>query len=233
MAPRKTARQKAIDKRKRAIRKRVKSTRKTVKRTVKRTRKTLTRKRKKLARLAKRQGKRTRRSLTRKRKSVVRLTKRRGKKIRRAARKRVRTYKRNRTKAISRQYTRRNISEADTDLIGGYTTDKTKATSDTAFLADYGNDPGASRPGEPPKRRSGKGRDAIQAQLITHKKKASKIAARTYVNKRQAAYMAMWEYRKDGKARPFLKPSVENNRGMLGDIIGRSLKKQLRSVRSK
>jgi len=84
---------------------------------------------------------------------------------------------------------------------------------------------GSSKPGEPPKMRTGKGRKSITAEL---RMKGKKPQARTYVDKKVAGYMAMWEFRQDGKARPFLKPSVENNLNMFGQEIGNSLKQQLK-----
>ena len=84
---------------------------------------------------------------------------------------------------------------------------------------------GSSKPGEPPKMRTGKGRKSITAEL---RMKGKKPQARTYVDKKVAGYMAMWEFRQDGKARPFLRPSVENNLNMFGQEIGNSLKQQLR-----
>ena len=58
--------------------------------------------------------------------------------------------------------------------------------------------------------------------------KGKKPQARTYVDKKVAGYMAMWEFRQDGKGRPFLKPAVENNLNMFGAEIGNTLKQQLR-----
>jgi hypothetical protein len=82
-------------------------------------------------------------------------------------------------------------------------------------------DPGASKPGEPPKMRTGKGRSAIKAQL---RLKGKKLESRVYVDKKIAGYMAMWEFRKDGKGRPFLKPAVEDNKEAFGRVIGSELK---------
>jgi hypothetical protein len=82
-------------------------------------------------------------------------------------------------------------------------------------------DPGASRPGEPPKMRTGKGRTAIKAQL---RLKGKKLESRVYVDKQIAPYMAIWEFRKDGKQRPFLKPAVEDNKETFGKVIGSELK---------
>jgi hypothetical protein len=84
---------------------------------------------------------------------------------------------------------------------------------------------GSSRPGEPPKMRTGTGRKSITAEL---RMKGNKAEARTYVDKRIAPYMAMWEFRQDGKQRPFLKPAVEDNLHLLGQEIGNTLKQQLK-----
>ena len=73
--------------------------------------------------------------------------------------------------------------------------------------------------------RTGKGRKSITAELRMNGKKPQ---ARVYVDKKVAGYMAMWEFRQDGKARPFLKPAVENNLNMFGAEIGNTLKQQLR-----
>lgn len=89
---------------------------------------------------------------------------------------------------------------------------------------------GASLPGEPPRMRTGKGRQSISAELRT---KGRKIEARTFVDKKQAPYMAMWEFRKDGKQRPFLKPAVEDNLHLFGQAIGSSLRQTLKSTGSK
>lgn len=210
----KTPLQRAIEKRKKAAKRQVSRTKKQVRKRVRKTTKTF---------------KRTRKKLTKRGRKLVRVSKRRGKKLRKRAKKRVRTFKRNRAKAIRRQYTRRNIGDPDDAVLTSFTSDKTKANDQTAFLPDYGNDSGASNPGEPPKKRTGNGQKAISAELISHKKK-NEVFSRTYVDKRKAAYMAMWEYRKDGKQRPFLKPSLEHNRKLLGDIIGQSLKQKLKQA---
>lgn len=91
-------------------------------------------------------------------------------------------------------------------------------------------DPGASRPGEPPKLRTGKGRASIKAQL---RLKGKKLESRVYVDKKVAPYMAMWEFRKDGEARPFLKPAVEDNQAELGKVIGSELKQANRGGKRK
>jgi hypothetical protein len=89
---------------------------------------------------------------------------------------------------------------------------------------------GASLPGEPPRMRTGKGRQSISAELRT---KGKKIEARTFVDKKIAPYMAMWEFRRDGKQRPFLKPAVEDNLHMFGSAIGSSLRQSLKGTGGK
>ena len=83
-------------------------------------------------------------------------------------------------------------------------------------------DTGGSRPGEPPKMRTGKGRSSIVAEL--RRKGKYKIESRVYVDKKIAPYMALWEFRPDKKQRPFLKPSVQENLQLLGQVIGQQLK---------
>jgi len=91
-------------------------------------------------------------------------------------------------------------------------------------------DPGASKPGEPPKMRTGKGRSSIKAQL---RLKGKKLESRVYVDKKIAPYMAMWEFRNDGKGRPFLKPAVEDNKEAFGKVIGSELKQANRGGKKK
>jgi hypothetical protein len=83
-------------------------------------------------------------------------------------------------------------------------------------------DTGGSRPGEPPKMRTGKGRSSIVAEL--RRKGKYKIESRVYVDKKIAPYMALWEFRPDKKQRPFLKPSVQENLQLLGQVIGQQLR---------
>ncbi len=83
-------------------------------------------------------------------------------------------------------------------------------------------DTGGSRPGEPPKMRTGKGRSSIVAEL--RRKGKYKIESRVYVDKKIAPYMALWEFRPDKKQRPFLKPSVQENLRLLGQVIGQQLR---------
>ena len=89
---------------------------------------------------------------------------------------------------------------------------------------------GASLPGEPPRMRTGKGRQSISAELRT---KGKKIEARTFVDKKIAPYMAMWEFAPPHKQRPFLKPAVEDNAHMFGAAIGSSLRQSLKSTGGK
>lgn len=85
-------------------------------------------------------------------------------------------------------------------------------------------DTGASKPGEPPKMRTGKGRRAIKAQL---RMRGKKLESRVYVDKKIAPYMAMWEFRQDGQQRPFLRPALMNNLNMIGETIGTQLKQSV------
>ena len=99
-----------------------------------------------------------------------------------------------------------------------------------SVVRDSNSDPGASRPGEPPKMRTGKGRSSIKAQL---RMSGKKLNSRVYVDKKIAGYMAMWEFRKDGKGRPFLKPAVEDNKETFGKIIGKEIKQVNRGGKKK
>lgn len=184
----------------------------------------------KSVKVAKKKAKRTRKAVAKRGRKIVRGLKRNRKRVVKAARKRLRSYKRSRVAAERRRFTRRRITTSDDGDVVEFTTDRTRTNNDTAYLPDYGNAFGASQPGEPPKMRTGRGRDAIQAELITRKRRKTDVASRVFVNKRKAAYMALWEYRPDDEQRPFLKPSLSDNRAMLGNIIGQSLRQQLRGV---
>lgn len=83
---------------------------------------------------------------------------------------------------------------------------------------------GASRPGEPPKMRTGKGRESIKAEF---RKRGSQLISRVYVDKKIAPYMAMWEFRQDGQQRPFLRPALMNNLNMIGETVGTQLKQSV------
>lgn len=91
-------------------------------------------------------------------------------------------------------------------------------------------DPGASRPGEPPKMRTGQGRYSIKAEL---RKRGKQIVSRTYVDKKIAGYMAMYEFRQDGKQRPFLKPGLMNNLKAFQTKVGAELKRAATQVPKK
>jgi len=90
-----------------------------------------------------------------------------------------------------------------------------------AQATQSGTDTGGSRPGEPPKMRTGKGRSSISAEL--RRKGKYKLESRVFVDKKIAPYMALWEFRPDKKQRPFLKPSVQENLELLGRVIGQRL----------
>lgn len=94
-----------------------------------------------------------------------------------------------------------------------------------ATLRQSSDNRGSSRPGEPPRMRTGKGRQSITAEL---RMKGKKPEARTFVDKKVASYMAIWEFRPDNKQRPFLKPAVNDNITLLGREIGDSLRQTLR-----
>jgi len=107
-----------------------------------------------------------------------------------------------------------------------------KGTFDTSRsrIVQASEDPGASRPGEPPKMRSGEGRYSIKAEV---RQRGKNIVSRTYVDKKVAPYMAMWEFRQDGEQRPFLKPGLMNNLGQFQTKVGAELKRAATQVRKK
>lgn len=172
--------------------------------------------RKAAIRASKRAAKQTRRAVRQARKArktakqFVTRTKR-ALRDRNRQRKKAQTAARREQRAREREFNRVTLS-GDADILG-------------AMLGDFREGSGSSKPGEPPKMRTGKGRKSITAEL---RMKGKKPEARTYVDKKVAGYMAMWEFRQDGKARPFLKPAVENNLNMFGQEIGNSLRQQLR-----
>ena len=213
---------KAVARRVKAARKRIQRvTRKTEKLLASNTlakagRKTAKRARRAAIRATKRTAKQTRRAVKQARKArktakqFVTRTKR-ALRDRRRQKKKAATQARRDQRAREREFNRLTLSgEAD--------------TSGAAF-GDAKEGSGASKPGEPPKMRTGKGRKSITAEL---RMKGKERQARVYVDKKVASYMAMWEFRQDGKARPFLKPSVENNLHMFGAEIGNTLMQHLR-----
>ena len=139
----------------------------------------------------------------------------------------VKRFKAQRRKAFNKRFSKSNISLENARLIG-FTDEPSQTSESTAFVKTFPESRGASKPGEPPKKRTGNGRDAIKAQLIKNKKDKAGVQTRVYVDKRKAAYMALWEYRPDGKARPFLKPALEDNKKMFGARIGKKLKQKLK-----
>jgi len=118
-------------------------------------------------------------------------------------------------KAAERARTRRELI-GDVSLVG-------------ASAVETSEDPGASRPGEPPRRRTGKGQSAIKAELF---RQGKQVKSRVFVDKKIAPYMALWEFRPDNKQRPFLKPTIDRNMNILGKIIGTELR-QLATAKPK
>ena len=94
-----------------------------------------------------------------------------------------------------------------------------------ASIVQASEDRGASRPGEPPKMRTGKGRDSIKAELRRGQPGKGRLTARTYVDKKIAAYMALWEFRPDKQQRPFLRPGIERNADLIGNAMAADLKR--------
>ena len=204
-----------IKKQKSRVDRKVKKAKKKVSRQVKKTKKKVVRRAKKAKRLLKKKTKVAKRKFKRLKKKTTKKVTRKLKSIRRA-----------RAKAVRRSFRRSGIADDGEEL--NFTRDASQSSATTAYIKEFPEAKGASRPGEPPKMRTGTGRSAIKAQLVTSKRRRHDVSARVYVDKRRAAYMAMWEYRKDGQGRPFLKPSLENNRAMLGGMIGTTLRRKLR-----
>ena len=182
--------------------------------------------------------KRVRKSVAKKVKKLRKTTAKRAKKVRKKtakaikrqrkrATKAIKRFKSQRKKAFNKRFSKSNISLENASLIG-FTDDLSQTSESTAFVKRFPETKGASKPGEPPKKRTGNGRDAIKAQLIKNKKDKAGVKARVYVDKRKAAYMALWEYRPDGNARPFLKPALEDNAKLFGSNIGKKLKQKLK-----
>ena len=89
---------------------------------------------------------------------------------------------------------------------------------------------GASQPGEPPKRRSGKGRMSIDARRMK-----GGTDARTWSSKSKAPYMSMWEFAPPNHPtraqRPWLRPAFEEHKHELAKIMVTPVKKKLRKRR--
>ena len=198
-----------------AVAKRLRSARKSVNRATRKAERKLASN--SLARAGRKASKRAVRKLKR----TVKATKRTAKATRKQTKsliRRAKKYNRDRIKrrnaarrAKEREFNRLTLT-GETDLLG-------------VMLLEFRDSSGASKPGEPPKMRKGTGRKSITAEL---RMKGKKPEARTYVDKRIAPYMAMWEFRQDGQQRPFLKPAVQNNLNLFGAEIGNTLKQQLR-----
>ena len=89
---------------------------------------------------------------------------------------------------------------------------------------------GASQPGEPPKRRSGRGRMSIDARRLQGGR-----GAKTWSSKRKAPYMSMWEFAPRNHPtrpqRPWLRPTFEKYKHELAKIMVTPIKKKLRKRR--
>jgi len=187
--------------------------------------KSVTRKRKAAKKAVTKSVKRVKRSAKRLKKTTLKTTKKRIKSTRKSINRTVKRAKRSKTAKDFRKWkrgqTRSTIIRGDVDVSG-------------ARVTQAGTDPGASKPGEPPKMRTGRGRNSIRAAEVrgtgSYGRKL-KPAARTFVDKKIAGYMAMWEFRKDGKARPFLAPSYRANKKILQGVLMGNLKKLKRQGR--
>lgn len=88
---------------------------------------------------------------------------------------------------------------------------------------------GASKSGEPPKRRSGKGRLSIEARKVKAPQGRDGEFAKTYSSKRKAAYMSMYEFAPAGIKRPWLAPALAENKDALFTILITPVQKKLRN----
>lgn len=192
-----------------------------IKRTVKRSLKLGKRTGKKTIRLTRRTAKQTPRIARRKLKAGKRTGKALARRLRVNARKAPRVI-RKRLKTLQRDYRRRQKERLLKRTRLRLTQDLDFATIRGAQATQAAGDTGGSKPGEPPKMRTGKGRASITAEL--RRKGKYKIDSRVFVDKKIAPYMALWEFRPDKKQRPFLKPSVQENLTLLGNVIGQNLK---------
>ncbi len=85
---------------------------------------------------------------------------------------------------------------------------------------------GSSKPGEPPMRRTGKGRRSIKSRR--ERGFGKKGNASTFVDSRQAKYMAMYEHGPVRIRRPFLAPSLQKHRKALFVLLATEVKKKIR-----
>ena len=87
---------------------------------------------------------------------------------------------------------------------------------------------GASRPGESPKRRTGRGRLSIEKTRNLGTRKHPRF--RTYSSKSKAPYMSQYEFGPISQRRPWLEPAVSENESELAEILitpaKRKMKKQ-------
>ena len=172
----------------------------------------------KMLRTAAKKAKKARRATSK----VLKKTKRAVVKTQRRLKKTAKARKTNRRKRMSearRQERARRRNEQRQEIQGDFDTS-------AAVVVQANQDRGASRPGEPPKMRKGKGRDSIKAEL---RLRGKGLVSRVYVDKKIAPYMAMYEFRQDGQQRPFLKPALMNNISLIGQNIGTELKRAVTS----
>lgn len=235
---RKTGLQKLRAKANKAVSKAAKNTQKAVRQKAKRAARAARRGKKTARKLAKKTTKKAVRFSRQSRKAARRLAKRTNRKAKqsvraarrasKAAKRGIKAFKKLRRDRAKRQRAARVAAnklrrEKERDFNRLFVTGEVDLSS--AVFMELQDRDGSSLPGEPPKMRTGDGRKSITAEL---RMKGKKPEARTYVDKRIAPYMAMWEFRQDGKQRPFLKPAVHNNLKALGSEIGDSLVQQLR-----
>lgn len=169
-----------------------------------------------ITRKAKRATTKTKRSTKRLKKRGLRLFKQLKRRTKTGLRISRKTFKRlSKAYQLRGKKLRQRRSERRQEIKGAFDTSRSR-------IVQASGDPGASRPGEPPKMRTGEGRYSIKAEV---RQRGKQIVSRTYVDKKVAPYMAMWEFRQDGKQRPFLKPGLMNNLGAFQTKVGAELKR--------
>ena len=119
-----------------------------------------------------------------------------------------------------RTFARRKVNRKFFNRIGR----KAKATR-----AKKDNNTGASKPGEPPKRRSGKGFYSIEKSRNVGTRKAPE--ARTYTSKSKAPYMSQYEFGPLNQRRPWLRPAFKENTRELSKILTTPAKAVLRKTK--
>lgn len=90
-----------------------------------------------------------------------------------------------------------------------------------------GEKTGASKPGEPPKRRTGRGYYSIDAVKL----RGQAGVAKTFSSKRKAPYMAMYEHGPASVQRPWMEPALRENKSELFKIMNTPAKRRLRRGR--